>query len=123
MYARRAMMATNDQYTGASKFFAAVPDGTGAPGTAGVQPSDTAGTVIATPRILSSPYSSSQVEGNFSTVAVTSGDTSSSSADAPVPVTGDPLTGLSLADITSTGAGLGVDITDGHHPNSMARRP
>jgi hypothetical protein len=39
------------------------------------------------------------------TVPVLAGDTSGMSSDAPVPATGDPLTGLGLDSIADTGAG------------------
>jgi hypothetical protein len=42
------------------------------------------------------------------------------SSDSVVPPRGDPLTGLTVAQVTQTGAGLGSHITAGHHPNSMS---
>ena len=110
----------NDQYGPASKFFAAVPQGTGAAGSSTPDPESTAGPVIGNP-VVSVPYASSQVPANMPQQAVTSGDTSGMSSDSPVPASGDPLTGVSLADVTQTGAGQG----SGHapHPNSTARRP
>jgi hypothetical protein len=56
---------------------------------------------------LSSPFASVQVPGNAPRLDVLSGDTCAMSSDAPVPAGGDPLTGLSLADVTQTGAGHG----------------
>jgi hypothetical protein len=41
-------------------------------------------------------------------VDVMAGDTCSSSADGPVPSSGDPMTGLSLHQLTSTGAWHGT---------------
>jgi hypothetical protein len=114
-------MAINDQYRpGASKFFAAQPgSSTGAPGSAVPGPEVSAGPVVGTPEI-SVPGASSQLAANRPTTDVMAGDTCAMSADSPVPASGDPLTGLSLAMVTETGAGQG----SGHqpHPNSMSRR-
>lgn len=112
----------NLQYTDQSKFFAGAPPGTGAPGSPGVQdspPGVGGGAVIATPRILSSPYSSSQAEGNFVSIPVTQGDTSGMTSDNPVgAVPGVAGTEGYLS--TGAGQGSGEHIP---HPNSMARRP
>ena len=45
--------------------------------------------------------------GNIPRLDVLSGDTCAMSSDAPVPAGGDPMTGLSLAQVTQTGAGQG----------------
>lgn len=111
-------MSVNDQYVpGASKFFAAVPDGTGAAGSPVPGPETSEGPLLATVPVTI-PGASSQFGADM--VAVTAGDTCSASADAPVPASGDPMSGLSLAQVTETGAGQG----SGHavHPNSTARR-
>lgn len=91
----------------------------GAPGSPGVQDSPAGsggGSVIATP-VVSAPYGSSQLPANLGRVPVTQGDTAGMTSDSPVPQTGDPLTGISLDAITSTGAGRGHA---GHipHPNT-----
>jgi hypothetical protein len=92
---------------------------TGAPGSPGVQDSPAGaggGTVLASP-VVSVPFASSQLPESMPRLPVTAGDTAGMTSDSPVPVSGDPLTGLSLADITQTGAGAGHA---GHfaHPNS-----
>jgi hypothetical protein len=94
---------------------------TGAGGSPSVQdspPGVGGGPVIARP-VVSIPGYSSQLPEGTPSVPVTAGDTCAVSSDTPVPASGDPLTGLTLADITTTGAGLG----SGHavHPNSQAR--
>jgi hypothetical protein len=53
-------------------------------------------------------------------LSVTAGDTSAMSSDAPVPPGGDPLTGLGLDFIASTGAGQGTVVTP-HHPGAARR--
>lgn len=113
----------NPQYGAGSKFFAALPDGTGAPGSPGVQdspPGSGGGGVIASP-VVSVPFASSQVAESMPRVPVTAGDTAGMTSDSPVPPSGDPLTGLSVADVTQTGAGHG---TAGHipHPNAGGGR-
>jgi hypothetical protein len=109
---------TADQYTdppfGLSKAIAQ----TGAPGSPGVQASQTFGPVIGNP-VISLPGFSSQLPEGRPTLPVAAGDTCSSSADAPVPGM-DPLTGLSLADVTQTGAGQGTVVTP-HHPGAGSR--
>ena len=111
----------NQQYgTGASLFGqdAAAYASTGAPGSPGITAEMDAGPVVGRP-VVSVPFTSSQVPENMPTVAVTSGDTCAMASDAPVPSTGDPLTGLTLGFIADTGAGAGHTTT--HHPNSAAR--
>lgn len=110
-------MAVNGQYSDPPFGMSGAVAQTGAPGTAVPGPETSAGPVVGTPAVVA-PYASSQAP--IPRVEVTSGDTCSMSADAPVPAGGDPLTGLSLADVTQTGAGQG----SGHmpHPNSMARQ-
>lgn len=91
---------------------------TSAPGTPVPGPEVSEGPLLA--RVpVTIPGASSQFGAD--TVAVMAGDTCSMSADAPVPSGGDPLTGLSLSQVTETGAGMGSGHTV--HPNSMARRP
>ena len=92
---------------------------TGAPGSPGITAQETAGPVVGRP-VVSVPFASSQVPENMPTVAVTSGDTSAMSSDAPVPSTGDPMTGLKLDFIASTGAGA-CHAGQVEHPNSNAR--
>lgn len=113
-------MAVNSQYLpGETPFgMSAAIAQTGAPGSQGVTAAESAGPVIGSP-VVSVPFASSQLPGSRPTLDVVSGDTCSSSADAPVPASGDPMTGLSLAQVTQTGSGLG----SGHavHPDSTAR--
>jgi hypothetical protein len=48
-----------------------------------------------------------QLGANMPRIPVTQRDTCSLSSDSPVPAQGDPLTGLTPGDVTSTGAGQG----------------
>jgi hypothetical protein len=89
---------------------------TGAPGTPGVSASETSGSVIASP-VVSTPGASSQIPANAPRVQVMSGDTTGMSSDAVVPSGGDPLTGLSAGQLTTTGAGQG-HVAGPHHPNA-----
>ena len=89
---------------------------TGAPGSPVAAPESTQGPVVGSPAVLG-PYQSAQLP--VTRVDVTAGDTSAMSSDGPVPSTGDPLTGLGLDFIASTGAGQGS--TTARHPNSTAR--
>jgi hypothetical protein len=83
----------------------------GAPGSEGISAAETAGPELGRP-VVSNPYGSSQVAANMPTVQVLAGDTCSLSSDAPVPSSGgDPLTGLGLDAIASTGAGQGSVIS------------
>ena len=107
--------ANSDGRPVTSLFGSALPMGTGAPGTA-TTPDTTVGPVVGSPAVVVT-YASSQAP--IAHVDVTTGDTCSLSSDAPVPVSGDPLTGLSLALVTQTGAGMGSSTA--HHPNSTAR--
>jgi hypothetical protein len=95
---------------------------TGAPGSGissdALNPDVMAGPVIANPAI-SIPGASSQIQANRPSVGVTAGDTSSMSSDNVVPSSGDPLTGLSQAQLTQTGAGQGTAVSP-PHPNSMS---
>src|SRR5689334_10441525 len=76
------------------------------------------GGVIASP-VVSVPGASSQVAANMPAVPVTQGDTSGMSSDVPV----YPVPGVQGIDgYLDTGSGEGTSITEGHHPNSMARR-
>jgi hypothetical protein len=114
-------MAANDQYTSADPFGG--PGGyanTGAPGSAVPGSESGAGPVVGQVAV-SVPGVSSQLAENRPVAAVHAGDTCVMPWDSPVPASGDPLTGLSLAQVTETGAGQG----SGHqpHPNSMARHP
>ena len=112
-------MAANDgEHPVTSLFGADVPAGTGAPGSA-TNPDTTVGAVISSP-VVSNPFGSSQAAENMPRVPVTTGDTCSLSSDAPVPPSGDPLTGLPLSFIAATGAG---DGSAGHHnhPNAGGR--
>src|SRR5258708_4841678 len=123
--AMRSLSMSGDNATGLNSQYGSPQFGldtgpyasTGATGSAGITASETAGGLLASP-VVSTPYASAQIPANRPTVAVMAGDTCSSSADAPVPVTGDPMTGLSLAQVTTTGAGLGSPEHIGH-PNSM----
>jgi len=116
----------NSQYDAGSTPFnmSAGIGSTNAPGST-VQP-EAAPDVVSGPAIahpvISNPYGSSQVAVNRPTADVAVGDTNAMSSDDVVPGQ-DPLTGLSSAQLTQTGAGMGSDITEGHHPNSSARRP
>jgi hypothetical protein len=53
--------------------------------------------------VVSVPGASSQVPESMPRVSVASGDTCSMSSDGPIPPSGDPLTGIPLADIASEG--------------------
>ena len=77
-----------------------------APGSAGITAAENAGVVVGSP-VVSSPFASVQVPGNMPRLDVLSGDTCAMSSDAPVPAGGDPMSGLSLAQVTQTGAGQG----------------
>ena len=99
------VVVVNEQYQGADPFggtggYAS----TGAAGTAVAAVESAGGATIGSWPITPT-YGSSQVA--WPSVSVQQGDTSGSAVDAPVPVSGDPMTGLSLADITQTGAGQG----------------
>jgi hypothetical protein len=78
------------------------PHGTGAPGSQGIEASETAGAAVGRP-IVSLPGFSSQLPEGMPRLSVTAGDTSAMSSDAPVPPGGDPLTGIPLSDIASSG--------------------
>jgi len=95
-------MAVNDQYLPGHTPFGMSPaiGSTGAPGSAGIEASESQGPEVGSPAVVA-VYDSSQLP--YSHVSVTSGDTSSS-ADGPVPSKGDPLSGLSAAQVTMTGA-------------------
>jgi hypothetical protein len=113
-------MAVNDQYRPGQTPFGmsdAIAD-SGAPGTPGITAAQFAGGVVGTP-VVSVPYASSQLAESRPTVGVMAGDTCSLSSDAPVPPGGDPLTGLSLAQVAETGAGSGTVITP-HHPGARS---
>lgn len=98
-------MAQNDgEHRVESLFGWGLPAGTGAPGTPTVPPSTSAGADLARVTVTNL-YGSSQV--SQPTAVVTAGDTCAMSSDAPVPAGGDPMTGLSLADVADTGAGRG----------------
>jgi hypothetical protein len=109
-------VAANDgEHPVTSLFGSDLPAGTGAEGTPGVTAAQSSGPVLGSP-VVSNPFGSSQVAANLPTAQVVSGDTCSSSADGPVPPAGDPLTGISLDAICSTGAGRG-SLRDSH-PNA-----
>jgi hypothetical protein len=115
----------NLQYTTPGPLFGGAQgyDSTGAPGSPGVQDAPAGsggGGVIASP-VVSVPFASSQLAESMPRLPVTAGDTAGMTSDAPVPVSGDPLTGLSLADVTQTGAGTG-HVAGPAHPNSAAGR-
>lgn len=100
-----------------SKFGLPVQDeGSGAPGTVGVDPSATAGPVVGSP-VVGAPYASSQVAENRPTMPVTSGDTSSFSDDNPIHGSVFLSGGHAGNSPDETGAGMGHA---GHfrHPNS-----
>jgi hypothetical protein len=112
-------MAVNDQYRpgmtpfGTSEAIAH----TGAPGTPGITAAESAGPVVGTP-VVSDGWASAQVPANLPTVEVLAGDSSGMSSDAPVPAGGDPLTGLGLDAIASTGAGSG-SVQGAGNPNAQ----
>jgi hypothetical protein len=87
---------------------------TGAPGGDGITAAMSAGTEVGRP-VIRGPYQSAQTPGDA--VSVLAGDTCSLSSDAPVPPSGDPLSGLSLEQVTQTGAGTG-HVGGPAHPNS-----
>ena len=91
---------------------------TGAGGSPTALPSDNA-PVLESGVVVSVPGQSSQVTPDMTTVHL--GDTAGASFG-PTPPGGDPLTGLSVADLTSTGAGAGHG-DHFPHPNSTAGRP
>jgi len=86
------------------------------PGTPGITASETAGAEVGRP-VVSVVGISSQVPEGMTRLSVVAGDTCSLSSDAPVPSGGDPLTGLSLAQVTETGAGSG-NANPYRHPNA-----
>ena len=109
----------NSQYSGPDPFGG--PGGygsTGAAGSASAVAESAGGATLATVTVTT-PGSSSQIPQPQ--LSVQAGDTSAFSTDAPIPLSGDPLSGLSFAQVTQTGAGEGSGHTV--HPNSMARRP
>jgi hypothetical protein len=113
-------MAVNDQYLpGHEPFGMGGIGSTGAPGTPTPSASVSQGPEVGRP-VIRAPYQSAQTPGDA--VSVLSGDTCSSSVDGPVPPGGDPLTGLSVEQVTMTGAGQG-HASHFVHPNSAARRP
>lgn len=85
---------------------------TGASGDPTALPDETAPVLMAGVRI-STPYQSSQIPATEVVVSVA--DTAAQSAG-PIPPSGDPMTGLSVAALTSTGAGQGRWRP--HNPNS-----
>ena len=111
-------MSSNGQYS--SPPFGLTGDYafTGAPGSAGIQdrPAGTGGGAVIASPVVSTPYASSQLAANMPTVPVTQGDTSGMSSDSPV--NGGPLQPGPLDGYLATGAGLGSDITAGHHPSA-----
>lgn len=108
-------MATNDQYR-FPPFGMSGIDLTGAPGSQVAGPESSAGPVIGEP-VVSAPFDSSQVAASMPRVPVMAGDTCSMPSDAPVPASGDPMTGLSQAFVTQTGAGQG-SAGQHAHPNA-----
>jgi len=92
----------------------------GSPSAGDSPPGAGGGPVIASP-VVSVPYASSQIPASMPRIPVVAGDTTASSTDTVIPPRGDPMTGLSEAQVTTTGAGLG---TAEHmpHPNSMSGR-
>jgi hypothetical protein len=111
--------STNGQYQRPPFGISQGAASTNAPGSAGVQASDSYGPVVGTP-VVSVPGASSQVAASMPRASVVAGDTCSSSADAVVPGT-DPLTGLGLSDIASMGPHPDHTLTGHAHPNSTAR--
>ena len=98
-------MAVNDQYSNPP--FGLGGDGfvsTGAPGSGDGVPESSRGPAVGTVPVTP-VYGSSQVPQPSATVYA--GDTAAFLNDGPVPASGDPLTGLSLAQVTETGAGQG----------------
>jgi hypothetical protein len=98
-------MAVNGQYSDPPFGMSQSIAHTGATGSEGVTAAQSSGPVVGSvmPRSVMFAPSTSIPE-----VQVVSGDTCSSSADGPVPPSGDPMTGLSLAQICETGAGAGT---------------
>jgi hypothetical protein len=104
----------NAQYSSPPFGLSAAVGETGAPGSPTV-PSASYGPVVGTPAVVG-VYQSSQ--GPVDHVAVTAGDTCGLSSDSVVPAGGDPLTGLSVEQVTATGAGTGHARGPGH-PNRV----
>ena len=106
--------SSNPQYSDPGPMFGGGSyDSTGAPGSVGIPvagPGEGDGGVIGAP-VVSNPYGSSQVAVNMPTASVTAGGTGSNSNNYVVPPAGDPMTGLTNAQVATTGAGLG----DGDH--------
>src|SRR6516164_9751959 len=115
-------MAVNDQYLpGQAPFgMGGAIANTGAPGSPGITASETAGPDVGRP-VVSVPGASSQLPESMPRLSVTAGDTSAMSSDAPVPPSGDPLTGIPLSDIASMGPHPDHTLTGHAHPNSTAR--
>jgi hypothetical protein len=112
-------VAVNDQYMDPPFGLSPAIAQTGAPGSPGITAAETAGPEVGRP-VVSVPGASSQVPESMPRLSVTAGDTSAMSSDAPVPPGGDPLTGLGLDFIASTGAGQGTVVTP-HHPGAARR--
>lgn len=105
---------------------AAVPQGTGAPGSApgplpatDALPDDLERGTVGYSAVVTIPGATL---ANADRVQVGVSDTLSGSQAFAYGSARDPLTGIG-PELGQTGAGMGTDLTDGHHPNSMARRP
>jgi hypothetical protein len=93
-------MAQNDgEHAVTENFGWALPQGTGAPGSAVAGPETSAGPVLGTVTVTAN-YGSSQVDQPVATVRA--GDTCAMSTDSPVPAGGD-WTGVPQSFIQSTG--------------------
>jgi hypothetical protein len=125
-------MAVNAQYSDPPFGLGGDYASTGAPGTPGSAAESAGGAVVGSPVVTVGPYASSQIPVNVPRIDVTQGDTCAMTSDAPVPLSGDPMTGVSLADITQTGAGQGsprdlspnaMDVPSAGAQLQAARRP
>lgn len=96
------------------------PQGTGAPGTDGIGPGESAAPLMSGV-IVSVPGQSSQVAPDRADVSL--GDTCATSNDSPVPAAGDPMTGLRPAALLATGAGQGGVYGPPHHNNPHGEGP
>lgn len=106
--------SSNQQYSSPPFGLSGDYGSTGAPGSVGVTAAATAGPVVGTPQVTS-VWQSVQAAPPPE-VPVHSGDTSSFSDDTPIHQS--PLLPSDPAAYLSTGAGMGTDVTSGHHPNA-----
>ena len=94
-----------------SLFGSALPQGTGAPGSAGAQPATGGQAVDFTP-------ATGQWQDRPTTMQRLSGPGDSSTLPGE---TSEGFSGLGPSDIASTGAGMGSNVMQSHHPGSTAR--